>query len=94
MPLLLSSACQAESTARAPWHAAPTAQPSARRFTVSFAFGDQAAEAAEQSDLPDRVVKPIRQSPKYAEGRAVRIEVTSAPDVGIARKLLAIKMAD
>jgi hypothetical protein len=69
-------------------------KPAAKRFTVSFAFGDKAVEAAEQSDLPERVVKPIRESPKYPEGRAVRIEVTSTPDVAIARKLLAIKMAN
>ncbi len=69
-------------------------KPSAKRFTVSFAFGDKAVQAAEQSDLPDRVVKPIRESPKYPEGRAVRIEVTSATDVAIAWKLLAMKMAN
>jgi len=69
-------------------------KPSAKRFTVSFAFGDQAVEAAERSDLPDHVVKPIRQSPKYPEGRAVRIEVTSAKGVGVVKKLLAIKMAN
>lgn len=68
--------------------------PAQKRFRVSLAFSDQALEAAEHSDLPERVVKPIRESPKYPEGRAVRIEVTSARDLAIARKLLAIKIAN
>jgi hypothetical protein len=50
--------------------------------------------AAEQSDLPAEVVSPIRQSPKYPEGRAVRLAVTTAPHVTLAQKLLAIKMAN
>ena len=36
----------------------------------------------------------VRQSPKYPEGRAVRVEVKTAADVKIAKKLLAIKMAN
>ena len=68
-------------------------KPFAKRFLVSFAFSDQAATAAEHSDLPEKIVKPIRESPKYPEGRPVRIEVASAADVTIAQKLLAIKLA-
>ncbi len=68
-------------------------KPLEKRFLASFAFNDQAVDAAEQSDLPERIVKPIRQSPKYPEGRAVRLEVSSAADATIAIKLLAIKMA-
>lgn len=69
-------------------------KPSAGRFTVSFAFGDKAVQAAEQSDLPDPLVQSIRQSPKYPEGRAVRVEVTSASNVALVKKLLAIKLAN
>jgi hypothetical protein len=69
-------------------------KPLAKCFTVSLAFGDKAVDAAEQSDLPDEIVKPIRQSPKLPEGRAVRINVTSASHVAIAKKLLAIKAAN
>jgi hypothetical protein len=68
--------------------------PDQKRFRVSLAFGDKAVAAAEQSDLPERVIKPIRESPKYPEGRAVRIEVTSARDLAIARQLLALKIAN
>jgi hypothetical protein len=69
-------------------------KPLPKCFTVSLAFGDKAVDAAEQSDLPDEIVKPIRQSPKLPEGRAVRIDVTSASHVAIAQELLAIKMAN
>jgi hypothetical protein len=69
-------------------------KPLAKRFLVSFAFSDEAVAAAEQSDLPEKVVKPIRESPKYPEGRAVRVEVSSAAAAAIARKLLGIKLAN
>ena len=68
-------------------------KPLAKRFLVSFAFSDAAVTAAEQSDLPEKIVQPIRQSPKYPEGRAVRVEVASAADAAIARRLLDIKLA-
>ncbi len=61
-------------------------------FTVTIMFGKKAAQAAEQSDLPDHVVEMIRLAPQYPEGRAVRIEVTKATDVKIAKRLLAMKM--
>ena len=62
------------------------------RLTVGLMFGRTAVQAAVQSDLPDQVVETIRQSRQYPEGRMVRIEVTSAADVKIAKRLLAIKM--
>jgi hypothetical protein len=67
-------------------------KPYDKRFTVGFALGKDAVEAAEQSDLPADVIKMIKQAPKYPEGRAVRIEVKTAADVKLAKKLLALKM--
>lgn len=67
-------------------------KPFERRFTVGFAFGEKAVQVAEQSDLPDHVVEMIRQAPQYPEGRGVRLEVATAADVKIAKRLLAIKM--
>ena len=67
-------------------------KPFQRRFTAGFALGDGAVQAAEQSSLPATVIQLIRQAPKYPEGRAVRIEVATAADVRIAKKLLAIKL--
>jgi len=60
-------------------------------FAVSFAFGEKAVSAAEQSHLPKQVVDAIRNSPKYPEGRLARVTVTTAADVKIAKQLLAIK---
>ena len=67
-------------------------KPFDKRFTVGFAFGKKAVEAVELTDLPGRVIKMIKEAPLYPEGRAVRFQVTSAADVKIAKKLLAIKM--
>ncbi len=68
--------------------------PSAKRFAVSFVFGEKAVKAAEQSDLPRHVIEMIKESPQYPEGRAVRLEVRTAADVKIARQLLAVKLAN
>ena len=62
-----------------------------RRFTAGFMFGKKAVQAAEQSDLPDHVIEMIRQAPQYPEGRAIRVEVTTAADVKITKMLLAIR---
>jgi hypothetical protein len=67
--------------------------PSQERFTVAFAFSDEAVKAAEESDLPAAIVKPMRESKKFPEGRAVRIDVASARDAAHAAKLFAIKIA-
>jgi len=69
-------------------------KPLAKRFLVSFAFNDAAVAAAERAGLPARIVRPIRESPKYPEGRAARVEVGSAREVVFAQKLLAIKLAN
>jgi hypothetical protein len=63
-------------------------------FRVAFAFGEKAALAAHQSELPPSVLEIIDNAPKYAEGRAIRLEVRSDADVQIAAKLAAIKLAN
>ena len=67
-------------------------KPLQKRFMAGFALGEKAVQAAEQSNLPDSVVEMIRRAPEYPEGRAVRVEVKTAADVKIAKRLLAIKM--
>ena len=67
--------------------------PCPKHFRASFAFGEKAVKAALESNLPDDVVKLIKAAPKYPEGRGIRLEVRTAADVKIAKKLLAIKMA-
>jgi hypothetical protein len=66
--------------------------PGDERFTVSFALSDDAVAAAERSSLPRALVDPLRNSKKYPEGRAVRIDVASARELGRAAMLLAIKV--
>lgn len=63
-------------------------------FLVGFALGEKAVKAAHGSTLPDSVLTMIDQAKKYAEGRAVRIEVRSKKDLEITKKLAAIKMAN
>jgi hypothetical protein len=66
--------------------------PREKSFGANFALGEKAVQAALQSDLPAPIIEMIRQSPKYPEGRAVRLTVTSAADVKTAKRLLAIKL--
>jgi Protein of unknown function (DUF3788) len=61
-------------------------------FRASFALGDKAVQAARESGLPQRAIKIINEARRYAEGTAVRIDVTSSEDVGIVKKLAAIKL--
>jgi hypothetical protein len=68
-------------------------KPLEKGVLVSLALGEKAVQAAEQSSLPDDVMDSIRQAPKYAEGRPVRVKVISAGDVGVVKKLLGIKTA-
>jgi hypothetical protein len=68
-------------------------RPLAKYFKASFALGPHAVKVAEQSDLPAKVIDMIRAAPTYPEGRAVRVDVKTAADAGVVRKLLAIKVA-
>lgn len=68
-------------------------RPDQKRFTASFAFNDTAVRAAELADLPADLVESIRSSPKYPEGRAARIEVSTQKHAAIAMALFDIKCA-
>ncbi len=68
--------------------------PCAGGFRASFAFGEKAVRAAHESALPQSVLRIIDESPKYVEGRAVRLEVKRATDVKYVMQLAAIKMAN
>jgi hypothetical protein len=67
--------------------------PAQGEFTAAFALGDKAIEAARQSRLPQRALKIIAESRRYAEGTAVRIDVHAARDLPIVTKLVAAKLA-
>jgi hypothetical protein len=61
-------------------------------FRASFALGDKAVQAARQCGLPLRAIEVINEAKRYAEGTAVRIDVQGTEDVGIVKKLAAIKL--
>jgi hypothetical protein len=63
-------------------------------FLVGFALGEKAVKAAHESPLPGSTLTVIDKAKKYAEGRAVRIEVKSKKDLEITKKIAAIKMAN
>ena len=68
--------------------------PRERHFLAGFALGEKAVAAAHGSGLPDPVLEIIDGARKYAEGRAVRLEVRTKKDVEVVRKLAAVKMAN
>lgn len=63
-------------------------------FVVGFALGQKAVDAAHESDLSRSILDMIDASQKYAEGRAVRLEVRTAEDLGNAAQIATIKMAN
>jgi hypothetical protein len=62
-------------------------------FLASFALGEKAVAAAEESSLPEDVLEAIRSAKPYVEGRGVRIEVKRRTDVETVKTLVEIKMA-
>lgn len=61
-------------------------------FLVGFALGEKAVRAAHSSDLSKSMLAIIDSAKKYAEGRAVRIEVRTKRDRDDILKLASIKM--
>jgi hypothetical protein len=62
-------------------------------FLASFALGEKAVHAAHKVNQPSSILKIIDSAKKYAEGRGVRLKVTSARDVRHIEKLAVIKMS-
>lgn len=67
--------------------------PLAGGFRVAFVLGDKAVQAARESQLPKPMIKLIDEAKKYAEGTALRFNVTTAADVDTVKKLADIKLA-
>jgi hypothetical protein len=68
--------------------------PAKKFFHVGFALGEKAVGAAHESSLPGSVLTIIDEAKRYAEGRAVRLEVRARKDLDGVKKLAAIKMAN
>lgn len=67
--------------------------PREKAFVASLALSEAGVAAAEESTLPEAVKEQIREAPKYPEGRAVRVTVTSPRQAATVVKLLALKCA-
>ena len=63
-------------------------------FLVGFALGEKAVEAAHGSALSHSILAVIDGAKKYAEGRAVRIEIRNKQDLENVKELSLIKMAN
>ena len=61
-------------------------------FMASFALGDKAVQTARQSKLPKRVIDIIDSAKRYAEGTAVRLDVSGLRDIAPVKKLAAAKL--
>jgi hypothetical protein len=62
-------------------------------FMASFALGDKAVQAARSSKLPKRILDIIAGAKRYAEGTAVRLDISAAKDIARVKKLVALKLA-
>lgn len=63
-------------------------------FRLAFVFGDKAVAAVERSDLPEMIKNELTHARKYAEGRGIRVEVSSLKDVAHVKKLIDIKVSN
>jgi hypothetical protein len=61
-------------------------------YYTGFVLGGKAVEVAQQSDLPNDVLDAINNSPKYAEGTGVRLEVRTKEVLEAVKMLARIKM--
>jgi hypothetical protein len=66
--------------------------PGNKLFSIIFIFGDKAVSVIEKSDLPGSIIERLINTPKYAEGRGIRIDVKSKKDLGVIQKLISIKL--
>jgi hypothetical protein len=68
--------------------------PCEKHFLVGFVLGEKAVKAAHDVKLPALVLKMIDGARKYAEGRAIRLEIRNKKDLDTVKKLAAVKMAN
>ncbi len=68
--------------------------PCKKHFLVGFVLGEKAVQAARETDLPRSVLTVIDEAKKYAEGRAVLLEIRNQRDLEVAKRLAEIKMAN
>jgi hypothetical protein len=67
--------------------------PQKEHFLAAVVLGDRGVAAANESDLPRRILKDLNDAPKYAEGRGIRLKVASRKDLRAVETLVELKMA-
>lgn len=60
---------------------------------AGLVLGEKAARAAEEAELPAAALSALQDAPRYAEGRGLRIAVSSAVDAAAVEALLPFKAA-
>ena len=61
-------------------------------FKVAFVFGQKATDAILQSEIAGNIKTDIQNARVYAEGRGIRIDITSNDLLADIKKLIAIKL--
>ena len=67
--------------------------PQMGQFLVGVVLGEKAAKAAHDAGLPAALLAMIDGAPRYAEGRGIRLAITSRADVLAVEQLAALKLA-
>lgn len=67
--------------------------PQERRFLVGIVLGDKAVRGAHEAGVDDAVLAMIDAAPRYAEGRGIRVPVTTKAQLDAVLKLTSIKLA-
>ena len=67
--------------------------PEKEAVVVAVVLGERAAALALAGDFPEAIKILIREARPYAEGRGIRFPITSAADVPVVDRLVAIKVA-
>ena len=63
-------------------------------FRIAFVLGDKAVKAARASGLPPEVLQNLSESRRYAEGTALRLNISGPRDIDTVVTLAAIKLAN
>jgi len=66
--------------------------PHAGKFVAATALPRQAVAALDDAGLPAALVAEIRSARAYAEGTPARVEVTSARQLAVVKRLLALRL--
>ena len=61
-------------------------------FLVGLVLGERAAQAAEAGSLPPLALAALTAAPKYAEGRGIRLSVTSHATLEAVQALIPFKL--